>query len=144
MQWLIPPRLWLALLVTMIVGALLRAADPIAGPWLIWAGGALAALGVAVLLTAHRTFQRAETTVHTFHEPGEMVTDGLFAYSRNPMYLGFLTALLGVALALRDPLALLGPAVFWAAAQFWYIPFEERAAEARFGEAYRRRVRQWL
>lgn len=53
---------------------------------------------------------------------------GLFAWSRNPMYLGFTLVRLGVALATNTWLALLGPLAFLAAAQFWYVPHEERAA----------------
>ncbi len=37
-------------------------------------------------------FQRIGTNVYTFEEPGELVTEGLYGISRNPMYLGLVVA----------------------------------------------------
>ncbi len=37
-------------------------------------------------------FQRIGTNVYTFEEPGELVTEGLYGISRNPMYLGLAVA----------------------------------------------------
>jgi protein-S-isoprenylcysteine O-methyltransferase Ste14 len=42
---------------------------------------------------------------------------------------------------------LIGPLAFGLAANFWYIPFEERAMFAKFGQAYaayQQSVRRWL
>jgi protein-S-isoprenylcysteine O-methyltransferase Ste14 len=63
------------------------------------------------------------------------------------MYLGFLVALIGVAAAVGSLAAVVAPVGFWAAAQFWYIPFEERRMAARFGadyDRYRARVGRWV
>jgi len=63
------------------------------------------------------------------------------------MYLGFLVALIGVALWLASPAALLVlPLFVMYMSRFQIIP-EERALAARFDgsfEEYRRRVRRWL
>ena len=83
----------------------------------------------------------------TFDTPRNLVTTGLFAWSRNPMYLGFTLVLLAAALAVNMWLALLGPLAFFLAAQFWYVPFEERAARETFGvayEIYAARTRRWV
>ena len=78
--------------------------------------------------------------------PERLVTSGVYAITRNPMYLGHQLSLAGVTAATRSPLA---AAVFVA-----HIPwFNRRAAEdekrleALFGEefrAYRDRVPRWL
>jgi protein-S-isoprenylcysteine O-methyltransferase Ste14 len=63
------------------------------------------------------------------------------------MYLGFVLALLGVAVLMGRSTPFAPVLAFFAAAQFWYIPFEEQAMRARFGgafEAYCARVRRWL
>ncbi|WP_425087710.1 hypothetical protein [Stappia sp.] len=63
------------------------------------------------------------------------------------MYLGFTLTLAGAALLLNTVSALIGPLVFFAVANLWYIPREERIADKLFGEpyrAYRARVRRWL
>jgi protein-S-isoprenylcysteine O-methyltransferase Ste14 len=111
------------------------------------AGAALAALGLAVTLGGARRFARLGTNIKTFNEPGVLVTDGLFRWSRNPMYLGFLLFLAGVAVLLGTTTPLLGPVLFAIAADRWYIAFEERAMQKKFGasyEDYMRKTRRWL
>lgn len=73
--------------------------------------------------------------------PERLVTDGIYAHIRNPMYLGHMIFLAGLTLATRSPLAL----AYTAGAIPWY---DARAAqdEARltehFGEEYVRYARE--
>ena len=63
------------------------------------------------------------------------------------MYLGMLLVLVGAALALDSVGAFVGPVVFYLAATYWYIPYEENAAKAEFGTSYTEycgRVRRWI
>ena len=72
---------------------------------------------------------------------------GLYAFSRNPMYLGLSLGLFGWSLYLSAPLSLLGLAGFMFAITRLQIIPEERALEERFGEefsAYQTKVRRWL
>jgi protein-S-isoprenylcysteine O-methyltransferase Ste14 len=92
-------------------------------------------------------FKKAKTNIKPFEEPDTLITDGLFRWSRNPMYLGFSIALLGVWIMLGAVSSLLGVVLFVSAADRWYIPFEERMLASKFGrsyEAYRARTRRWL
>lgn len=94
-----------------------------------------------------RMFRRVGTNINTFGPPGKLVTEGLFARSRNPMYLGMLVILIGVASLLGSIAPWLGPIAFFAIAGGFYIPIEEKAMVERFGEQYaeyRRRVPRWL
>jgi protein-S-isoprenylcysteine O-methyltransferase Ste14 len=103
--------------------------------------------GLAVAATQNRRFARVGTNIMTFDDPDVLVSTGWFARSRNPMYLGFLVGLLGVALVVGTTTAMVGPVLFFLAADKWYIPFEERRLLAVFGpdyEAYRGKVRRWL
>ena len=75
------------------------------------------------------------------------MTDGVYRFTRNPIYLAL--ALLYGALALAAdsavPLLLLPPLL--AAVQAGVIAREERYLEAKFGDEYRRykaSVRRWL
>jgi protein-S-isoprenylcysteine O-methyltransferase Ste14 len=75
------------------------------------------------------------------------VTDGVFARSRHPMYLGMVFILAGVALGLGSAGAVLVVPTFalWIRRRF-VLP-EEAHLEAQFGRRYRdyaRRVRRWL
>lgn len=78
--------------------------------------------------------------------PEQLVTEGPYALTRNPMYAGHLLFLTGLALLTRSPLA----AVVAAAHVPWFAHRvrrdEERLAE-RFGEAYAvycERVPRWV
>lgn len=110
-------------------------------------GAPLLLAGIALAAAGSRLFARLGTNIHTFREPDILVTAGIFRRTRNPMYLGFLTALVGLAITLGSTSAALGVAAFFLAADRWYIPFEERMLSAKFGpayDAYRRRTRRWI
>jgi protein-S-isoprenylcysteine O-methyltransferase Ste14 len=116
-------------------------------PW-NYLGVVPAAIGRVITVRAGKQFRQVRTTFDAF-EPGNaahLVTDGVFRFSRNPMYLGSLLLLIGWAIGLGtlSPwLVLPGFAMFTSVAQ---IAPEERALEERFGEnylAYRQRVRRW-
>lgn len=143
---ILPPILVLVLLIPM---ALLRAGAPgplIPKPW-PWLGMAPLLLGLGLLIGGSGRFRAVGTNIRTFDDPGVLVTDGPFRFSRNPMYLGFLLLLLGVAAIMGSGSPFVGPLAFALAAGLWYIPYEERAMRAKFGaayEAYARRVRRWI
>jgi hypothetical protein len=54
--------------------------------------------GLALTVAAERRFRRAGTPVRHSEAPTVLVTEGCFAWSRNPMYLGMAIALAGLAL----------------------------------------------
>jgi protein-S-isoprenylcysteine O-methyltransferase Ste14 len=111
------------------------------------AGAPLAALGIGLTVAAARVFERAGTNIVTTRDPDLLVTTGPFALTRNPMYLGFLLFLAGVALGIGTLWAAVGPVVFLVVADRWYIPFEERRGSAVFGAAFDRycaNVRRWI
>lgn len=109
----------------------------------------LAALGLGIAIAGVRAFRRASTTVHPMRpdETTTIVASGIYAWSRNPMYLGMLLALGGWAVWLASPVAALLLPGFIAYLNRWQIGPEERALTARFGDAYAsyaRRVRRWI
>ena len=78
--------------------------------------------------------------------PERLVTSGPFALSRNPMYLGHLIFLAGLALSLRSWLAVIFLVVTALRLVRRVRRDEQRLAE-RFGEAYleyRARVKRWI
>jgi protein-S-isoprenylcysteine O-methyltransferase Ste14 len=114
-----------------------------------WIALALAAPGLLLDFAGVLAFLRARTTVNPMrpHKARELVTGGLYAWTRNPMYLGWIPILAGWAIYLEHPLTLLVVPLFVAyLTRFQIIP-EERALAAAFGDAYReysRRVRRWV
>ncbi len=147
MQRLLPPHLFAACaLVTGATGWLAPILGPVAQP-LRLIGLPLLIFGVAIAVRSASLFDRLDTNITTFDDPGVLVTAGAFRFSRNPMYLGFSLALAGLAGLVGSLSALIGPAAFWLAANHWYIPFEERRMAATFGDAYSEycaAVRRWI
>ncbi|MBK7972975.1 MAG: isoprenylcysteine carboxylmethyltransferase family protein [Deltaproteobacteria bacterium] len=118
---------------------------PARGPFalaLAIAGAAIAAAGVAAFRSAHTTVNPT-----TPDASAAVVDSGIYARSRNPMYVAFGLMLAGWAAYLGNGLSLaLLPAFVLYLSRFQIAP-EERALTAKFGERYldyTRRVRRWL
>jgi protein-S-isoprenylcysteine O-methyltransferase Ste14 len=107
----------------------------------------LAAVGIT--LAGVLAFRRARTTVDPTR-PGEattIVTGGVYGLTRNPMYAGFLLALVAWALWLGSLPACLLPLLFVKYMNRFQIAPEERSLSAKFGapyDAYLLRVRRWI
>ncbi|MFV0548539.1 MAG: methyltransferase family protein [Limnobaculum xujianqingii] len=100
-------------------------------------------------LSSLAMFYREKTTVNPIkvNSATTLVDSGLYAFSRNPMYLALALLLLSICLWLGNLLGLVGVVLFIAfITRFQIIP-EERALTEVFGENYQRycqRVRRWL
>ena len=146
----IPPPL-----VAVVAGAMVAAAvglPPVLEvPYGVRLGGALvlAGAGACFDLAGLRAFRKAHTTINPLRpdRAAAVVTTGVYRVTRNPMYLGLVLILLGLALYLASPWAVLGPPVFVAYITRYQIQPEERVLAARFGTPYTdycAQVRRWL
>jgi len=99
-------------------------------------GGLIAAIGLGFTLSGARLFSRIGTNIKTFNKPDQLVVSGLFSISRNPMYLGFLLLLAGIAVALGTLAPFVIVTAFFMITNLWYIPFEEQKMEETFGRDY--------
>ncbi len=115
--------------------------------WVVYTGFALVALGLALMLTGILTFRRFHTAVYP-NRPASLVVDrGVYAYTRNPMYLGLTMAYLGGSLltGVVWTLLLLPPVLALLITQV--IRREERHLRERFPAdyaAYCAKVRRWF
>ena len=130
---------------------LARAADglTVALPFGKVLAAVLGAAGIGVASLGVATFRRARTTVNPINPDAasSLVTEGIYRYSRNPMYLGIVLALLGWAAFLANVAALAVVPVFVVWMNAFQIAPEERALAAKFGAAfsgYREKVRRWI
>ena len=109
----------------------------------------LAGLGVLVVALGMLAFRRAKTTINPvkIEAVSSIVTNGIYRYTRNPMYVGLAVLLAGWAVHIAVPFVFLGPLVFVLfITRFQIIP-EERVLTSKFGGEYRKyreRVRRWL
>jgi protein-S-isoprenylcysteine O-methyltransferase Ste14 len=124
---------------------------PLAHPQLTsigWAaGGALIAIGVALMAVGIRNFSRADTPVPSNQAVRALVTTGIHGWSRNPIYVGMLLLYAGIGTAARSPWVLIFALPLIIILRYGVIAREETYLERRFGDAYRdykKRVRRWL
>lgn len=120
---------------------------PIPAPKFVAAIFALA--GASTALAGVVAFRRNKTTVNPFtpERTSSLVASGIYRYTRNPMYLGFLLALVGWAALLSNLLALSVLPVFVAYMNRFQIQPEERALQQHFGadfQNYTQLVRRWV
>jgi protein-S-isoprenylcysteine O-methyltransferase Ste14 len=109
----------------------------------------LAVAGAVASLSGVVSFRRAKTTVNPMKpdSSSSLVSSGVYALTRNPMYLGFLLVLAGWAVFLSNVLGLLLLPVFVFYMNRFQIEPEEKALAILFGpafNAYQSRVRRWL
>jgi protein-S-isoprenylcysteine O-methyltransferase Ste14 len=103
--------------------------------------------GVIINLIADKAFHQAGTTVKPFEESSMLVTDGVFQISRNPMYLGFVLILAGIAILLRSLSPYLIVFAFVFLIDQTYIRVEEGMLAEKFGsswEQYKSKTRRWF
>ena len=115
-------------------------------PWR-WAGVPLLAMGATVVLVASLKFRAMGTTVKPFQVSSALATDGVYRFTRNPMYTSMISTLAGEALLLGSlsPWLIIPPYMFVITQLF--IKKEEAGLSLQFGEVYdeyRTRVRRWL
>lgn len=107
-------------------------------------GTAVGAAGVGVFTAGAGVFPTAAQVSGT--QAGELVTDGIYRWSRNPQYLAYLLGCVGFGLARRSGDALV--LASWPAIVFAYWIRREEANLGRiFGSdylAYRSRTGRWL
>jgi protein-S-isoprenylcysteine O-methyltransferase Ste14 len=110
-------------------------------------GAGLVLAGLAILLGGWWQFRQRDVAICPTAETRALLTDGIYAWTRNPMYLGMVTMLIGVAVGV-------GALSFWIAAVAYltlldrvFCRYEERKLAATFGSRYvdyREHVRRWL
>jgi protein-S-isoprenylcysteine O-methyltransferase Ste14 len=103
--------------------------------------------GGALVTAAIRNFSGAGTPVPTNEPTRALVTTGIHAWTRNPIYLGFILAYAGIGLAMRSPWAVILALPLAVAIRYGVVAREEAYLEARFAEAYRdykAEVRRWI
>ena len=143
-----PPIAWA---VAVLVGLALNWLMPLpfvpAAVPVVWLGAAVFILALALVAWAVVSMTRAGSNVPT-HLPSTTIVDtGPYRFTRNPIYLGFMLGLIGLAIALDSLWLLLTLVLFALVIRYGVVAREEAYLERKFGDVYRRyraRVRRWL
>lgn len=103
--------------------------------------------GIGLFIWTVQFFQKHRTTLDPRGKPSNLITEGPYRLTRNPIYLGFFLIALGTALYFANILAIVGPVLFFYFISSFVIPFEEDTLSRTFGKtyhSYRTRTRRWL
>ncbi|GAA3870781.1 isoprenylcysteine carboxylmethyltransferase family protein [Celeribacter arenosi] len=114
---------------------------------LLWVGGGIAFVGVALQLWAALTMMARKTTFIPHRSPQFLVTTGPFRLSRNPIYLGDVFTLAGVSLLFGSWVGLACVPVFAIILDRRFIRPEEQKLVAGFPEEFAKwakRTGRWL
>lgn len=105
--------------------------------------------GIGMMLVAAFSFYKAKTTINPLDpsKASHLITTGMFAFSRNPIYLADLLVLIAWAIWLGNIFNIALLVLFVGYIHRFQIAPEERALGTLFGDVYREycsRVRRWI
>ena len=104
-------------------------------------------LGISIVILVSRSFKHAKTNIEPWKPTTNIISTGIFAYSRNPIYAAFCLVPMGMGVFLNSFWILIS---FIPSAVLVYtlaIRKEEAYLEKKFGEEYvhyKSKVRRWL
>ena len=112
-----------------------------------WWGVLFFVPGAFIIIWCVKKFKRAGTNIEPWKRATHLIMDGLYRYSRNPIYGGGILLLLGIGLGLNNLWICLTVVPFFMFLNGMIIPKEEKYLESKFRESYisyKRRVRRWI
>jgi protein-S-isoprenylcysteine O-methyltransferase Ste14 len=110
-------------------------------------GFGLVVIGFLFGVAAFLAFRKARTTLDPHGQVSAIVTSGIYRFSRNPIYFGFLLMLIGLPLNSGSYWGVLLAPVFVMSMNRLVIEKEEAYLEKKFKDvytSYKSRVRRWL
>jgi protein-S-isoprenylcysteine O-methyltransferase Ste14 len=109
--------------------------------------GTIGLSGFLVMMWAWWQFKEQEVAICPTEKTARLITNGVYRYSRNPMYLGVTMMLVAVAVEVGTIPFFAAAAGFFLVIQFVFCPYEEAKLHRAFGAEYRHyvgKVRRWL
>ena len=110
-------------------------------------GTLLIIFGLGIILISRQKMKKAKTNIEPWKPTNAILSDGIYSYSRNPVYLAMALIFFGVELIFNSvwftPLLVIVLLII----HFGVILREEKYLERKFGNEYlnyKNRVRRWL
>jgi protein-S-isoprenylcysteine O-methyltransferase Ste14 len=110
-------------------------------------GFGLVVVGFLFGVAAFMAFRKARTTLDPHGKVSVIVSNGIYRFTRNPIYLGFLLMLIGLPLNSGSYWGVVLAPVFLLSMNSLVIEKEEAYLEKKFKDvytSYKSRVRRWL
>jgi protein-S-isoprenylcysteine O-methyltransferase Ste14 len=147
MKKLLPPTyFFFCLIIAIALHFLLPVMQIIISPY-NWLGFLFLIIGGVLNIWADQIFKKSQTTIKPGEKPTTFIKTGPYKFSRNPMYLGVSSLLLGIGFILGSVTSFVGFILFIILIEVIFIPEEEKNLQAQFGEeyeAYKQKVRRWI
>ena len=119
-------------------------------PWnaVHYAGCIVFLLGILIYLWCAGNFiRRGKGTPAPYDPPKKLVVNGLYEYTRNPMYVGVVSILLGETIFFKSLALLVYASVLLVGFHLRVVYYEEPTLKRLFGDAweqYENRVPRWI
>lgn len=141
-----PPLVFVASNVLMLLTLLIPVGQVSSMPWIAIL---FIVAGIAIGFLSIKAFKQAQTTISPIapEKSSSLVVVGIYRISRNPMYLGMASLLVGSALLIGTIWAWLGVVGFILYINRFQIIPEEKVLANKFGKAYQaycHQTRRWL
>ena len=142
-----PPRIAMAIL---ILAALLHWLTPLGEANLLarrFLAPPTGLAGFLLMIRAWWQFKQQQVAICPTEETAFLITDGVYRFTRNPMYLGMIMMLVAVAFWFGTVPYFAAATAFFLIIRLVFCPYEERKLAASFGDEYRdyaTQVRRWL
>ena len=112
-------------------------------------GSFMIIIGLIIILSAIILFKKYQTTITPLNPSNatKLITDGIYKFSRNPMYLGLLLVLLGISIMINLTGGFFLIPLFILYLNLFQIVPEESAMVDLFKEEfldYKKNVRRWI
>lgn len=111
---------------------------PIPQPWGIIVGVVLLGVGFYILILALKALSVRRAfgkEIYQVKAKGNLITNGIYAYIRNPLYIGVIILLFGWAFLLLLTFLFIMP-FFFMLLFYFVVRWEEKELSERFGEEY--------
>ena len=138
------------MLSALALAALLEYVVPTSIPFITYKlaiGASLVVLAWIIIYTSKRQLKKFSQPSKPGIPTTSLIDSGIFAYSRNPIYVGVVLVVLGVGIAANSVWIVCGAAVTALTIHRVLIRPEEAYLESIFGDAYvqyKKKVRRWL
>lgn len=142
-----PPRIAMALLA---IAAVLHVSFPAQSSThfsSVYMSGTLVSTGFTVMMLAWWQFREHRVAICPTASTNYLITEGIYRLTRNPMYLGMVTMLGGIAVFFGTLPFYAVTIVYFFLMDRWFCPYEEEKLIITFGRdytSYRSKVRRWI
>ena len=145
-----PPLVYIGFLLTGLLVDRLSGRTPDfipVSPLIMAAGGIVLLSGIFIMFAGTSRFRKLGNNLEPWKHSNQIVSSGIYGYTRNPMYLGMALSYVGLTLWFRSSWAVILLPVAILAIRTQVIAREERYLASKFGEeylAYKAKVRRWF